>query len=173
MSCTPGVEQKRPHFTPGVLNWEFYVATIISQVRAIWKPAAAAIPSIAQRVTIGSLLRVSKVLVHSSKISWGLSEAFSSLRSCPAEKAGPYPLRTRVFRYEIFYFDFLRLYFFLHLLQSGLQLENGGKGHRISFFRIGQCEKGSMLLFLYIKFDVGVEVSQTSSWNSRYHMQKR
>ena len=43
---------------------EFYVATIMSQVSAIWKPAAAAIPSIAQSVIIGNLLSVRRVLVH-------------------------------------------------------------------------------------------------------------
>ena len=64
MSCTPGVEQNSPHLTPGVMNDEFYVATIISQVSAIWNPAAAAIPSIAHRVIIGNFLRVSSVLVH-------------------------------------------------------------------------------------------------------------
>jgi len=64
-SWTPGVEQNNPHFTPGVLKLEFYVAIIISQVKAIWNPAAAATPLIAQRLIIGNFLIANKVLVHS------------------------------------------------------------------------------------------------------------
>lgn len=68
-SCTPGVEQKSPHLTPGVLKLDFSVATMRSQVRAIWKPAAAATPLIAHKVIKGSLLRRSNVFVHYSNIS--------------------------------------------------------------------------------------------------------
>ena len=65
MSCTPGVEQKRPHLTPGVLKVDFSEAMIRSQVIANWKPPAAETPSIAQRVTIGSLFRNRRVFVNS------------------------------------------------------------------------------------------------------------
>ena len=65
ISCTPGVEQKRPHLTPGVLKVDFSEARIMSQVMANWKPPAATTPSVAQRVTIGSLLRKSKACVNS------------------------------------------------------------------------------------------------------------
>ena len=65
MSWTPGVEQNSPHLTPGVLKLEFYVAIIRSHVKAIWNPAAAATPLIAQRVIIGSFLRAKSALVHS------------------------------------------------------------------------------------------------------------
>jgi hypothetical protein len=65
MSCTPGVEQNRPHFTPGQLNDDFYVATIKSHDKANWKPPAAAIPLIPHNVTIGSLLSDSKDCVNS------------------------------------------------------------------------------------------------------------
>lgn len=65
ISCTPGVEQKRPHLTPGVLKVDFSEAMIISQVIANWKPPAAATPSIAQRVTIGSRFKKRRVFVHS------------------------------------------------------------------------------------------------------------
>ena len=64
MSCTPGVEQNNPHLTPGVLNNECWVAINKSHVKAICSPAAAAIPSTAHRVMMGSDFSLSRVLVH-------------------------------------------------------------------------------------------------------------
>jgi len=64
ISWTPGVEQKSPHLTPGVLKVEFSVAMIISQVRANWKPAAAATPLIELRVIKGSFFKNKRVLVN-------------------------------------------------------------------------------------------------------------
>lgn len=64
MSCTPGVEQKRPHFMPGVLKLDFYVAMIISHVKAIWKPAAAATPLTEQSVIIGKFFNKNIVFVN-------------------------------------------------------------------------------------------------------------
>lgn len=43
--ATPGVEQKRPKFTPGVENIELLLATTMSHMATNWQPAAAAIPS--------------------------------------------------------------------------------------------------------------------------------
>ena len=50
ISYTAGVEQNSPHLMPGVEKDDFYVAIIISQAKASWKPAAAAIPLIEHRV---------------------------------------------------------------------------------------------------------------------------
>ena len=70
---------------------------IKSHVRANWKPAAAATPLIAQRVIKGKFFKNKRVLVHYSKIYWGLGEALSYFKSCPAEKTGPSALMIRDF----------------------------------------------------------------------------
>lgn len=64
ISWTPGVEQNKPHLTPGVLKVDFFVAKIKSHVNAIWNPAAAATPSIAHRVMIGKFFKRKRVSVH-------------------------------------------------------------------------------------------------------------
>lgn len=69
----------------------------MSHVNAIWKPAAAATPFTAHRVTIGNLLNKSKFLVYYEKILMGSLEDLSYFKSCPAEKTGPSPLSTKIY----------------------------------------------------------------------------
>lgn len=42
--ATPGVEQNRPTFTPGVAKVDLSVATAMSQLATNWHPAAVAMP---------------------------------------------------------------------------------------------------------------------------------
>lgn len=42
--ATAGVEQNSPMFTPGVANWDFSLATAMSQLATSWQPAAVAKP---------------------------------------------------------------------------------------------------------------------------------
>ena len=56
ISSTAGVEQNKPHLTPGHEKVDFSVATIKSQANANWNPAAAAIPFILHNVGTGKFL---------------------------------------------------------------------------------------------------------------------
>ncbi len=125
-NCTPGVEQKSPHLMPGVLKEDLVVASNRSQVRASCRPAAAAIPSTAQRVIRGRCISLSRVAVHSVKIDSGLEEAASSLRSWPAEKAGPYPSSTNICLCTGKYLDLAGFSRVFDLAEGRIDFANGG-----------------------------------------------
>ena len=100
MSCTPGVEQNRPHLTPGVENDDLSEHISISQVRAIWNPAAAATPLTTLIVGTDRFLNWVSITVSWSK---ALSEAPLSLanylRSCPEQNTGPSAFKTMILVY--------------------------------------------------------------------------
>lgn len=68
---------------------DFYVAIMRSQASANWKPAAAAIPLIEQRVGTGIFLKLSISYAQESKIYLGFLDFCNYLRSWPEQKTGP------------------------------------------------------------------------------------
>ena len=101
-SATMGVEQKRPMLTPGVANLAVSDATARSQVATSWQPAAVAMPSTAAITGFGQrrsdCMNVAHSRIKSSvkpRPPSGSSRcSVSSLRSCPAQNAGPLPAMT-------------------------------------------------------------------------------
>src|SRR5262249_34286865 len=96
-SATIGVEQNRPILTPGVAKWAADEATARSQLATSWQPAAVATPCTAAitgcgRRTICCIAELQALMTCVKKArppSGSARCAVSSLRSCPAENAGP------------------------------------------------------------------------------------
>src|SRR4051794_20945415 len=95
-SGTIGVEQNRPIFTPGVAKSALSAATARSQAATSWQPAAVAVPCTLAMTGCGSRWIVSISSVQTSNSRWknGTSRPIISLRSWPAENAGPAASRT-------------------------------------------------------------------------------
>ena len=96
VSGTIGVEQNRPMRTPGVANRASVVAMARSQLATSWHPAAVATPC-TWAITgcgIDCTVVISRLQVANSSAASSPSQAVSSVRSCPAEKAGPAPAIT-------------------------------------------------------------------------------
>ena len=97
VSATMGVEQNRPMSTPGVANRASDEATARSQLATSWHPAAVATPLTAAMTGCGSAtiacIIAAQLFITRSKYarprSGAARAAVSSLRSCPAQNAGP------------------------------------------------------------------------------------
>ena len=96
-SATIGEEQNRPMLTPGVAKVAAVEAIARSQVATSWHPAALAAPCTAAMTGFGRLRtacimvrqRSHTVLKKARPPSASARRAVSSLRSCPAQNAGP------------------------------------------------------------------------------------
>ena len=68
-----------------------------SQAKAIWNPAAAAIPLIEHRVGIDKFLSFNISSAAESNICLGLGELLNYFKSCPEQNTGPSAYRIKIF----------------------------------------------------------------------------
>ena len=96
VSGTIGVEQNSPMRTPGVAKRASVVAMARSQLATSWQPAAVATPCTCAMTGWGidCTVVISRLQVVNSSDASSPSHSVSSVRSWPAEKAGPAPART-------------------------------------------------------------------------------
>ena len=93
VSGTIGVEQNRPMRTPGVAKRAPVSAMARSQLATSWQPAAVATPCTLAMTGCGidCTVVISDAQVSNSSAASSPSQATSSVRSWPAENAGPGP----------------------------------------------------------------------------------